>query len=876
MKKIALVVLLFFSFSFAYSMHLKGGWIYYEYLGKGSSTNTSKYRITVNQYLLCTSQGQQIDANVFLGVFDGASNVLEQVITIPHTNTVFEEKKKFDPCINNPPTVCYRIDKYVITIDLSDNNAGYILNVQRCCRIGGIVNINNSQNVGITYTTRIPGIVGGVIVRNNNSPLFAQKDTAIVCVNSFFTFDFSATDLDGDSLSYSFCNGLTGGDPSAMGTQPNPPTNPPPPFVSLSYAGGFTGQTPMGQNVTIDSHTGIISGNAPGTTGDYVVAVCASEYRNGIYIGQTKKEIHINVSNCQLSGAKLKPSYITCNGFDFLFQNESTASNITSYHWDFGVPTVTNDTSNLPKPTYTYADTGAYTIKLKVANSQGCSDSASSVLKIYPGFIPDFSVTGSCFLTPFNFFDATSTVYGFVDTWHWDFGDVSTNTDTSTKQNDQYQYPASGTHNVTLIVTNSKGCIDTITKQINAFDKPVINIPFHDTLICVGDSLKLFSSVSGVVPVYSWSPVSNISNPNIANPTVFPTDTTTYFLNVNDKGCINNDSIKVNVIPFVTAFAGNDTTICRGDSIILNAVTNGLYFSWSPTASLNDAAIKNPLAFPLTTTTYSLLSSVGKCNASGNITVRVVPYPTAFAGLDTAICFGNTTQLNANITGSQFTWSPANSLQNSHSLNPIAGPQTTTTYILTVNDTLGCPKPATDSVTIKVIPPIKAFAGNDTTIVENQPLQLNATGGTIYTWSPTTGMNDPNIPNPIVIITNAPQTIVYRVRVSVPELCFAFDDIKVTVFKTVPSIFIPTAFTPNHDGLNDILKPILAGMKNLRFFRVFNRWGQLVYSTSEIGKGWNGTLSGAEEPSGTYVFEAEAEDYLGNLVFKKGTVVLIR
>ncbi len=873
MKKTALIIILFFACYHANAFHLKGGWIFYEYMGQGSSPNTSKYRITVNQYLLCSSQGGQIDQQVFLGIFDGSNNLLTKEITITLGPTVFEKKTQFDPCINNPPDICYRIDKYVTITDLPDNNAGYILAVQRCCRIGGIVNINNSANVGVTYTTRIPGVVNGITVRNNNSPLFAQKDTAIVCVNSPFTFDFSATDADGDSLSYGFCSGLTGGD--QVNAQPNPPSNPP--FTQLSYAFGFTGQTPMGPNVSIDPNTGIISGTAPGITGDYVVAVCAFEFRNGIYIGQTKKEIHINVANCQLSGAQLKPSYITCDGFNFTFQNESTASNITQYHWDFGVPFINTDTSNLPKPTYFYADTGSYTIKLNVANSQGCRDSATSILKVYPGFIPGFSVIGSCFLNPFNFTDTTFTKYGFVNTWHWDFGDLSSTSDTSNLQTPPpYTYSTSGTKTVTLIVTNSKGCIDTATNIITAFAKPLINLPFRDTLICRGDSVQLRSSAQGLAPVFSWSPLINIINPNSANPIVHPADTIIYILNVNDKGCMNSDSIIVNVIPSISLYAGNDTSICRGDTIMLNPNTNAINFVWSPPSGLNNANTENPLAFPQNTTTYTLNANVGRCNAASSLTIKVAPYPLANAGLDTAICFGKTTQLFAKITGSQFTWAPVNSLLNPNTLTPVAGPQTTTTYLLIVYDTLGCPKPARDSITVKVIPPIAAFAGNDTIIVANQPLQLNATGGTIYAWSPFTGMNDPTISNPVVIITTAPDTITYRVKVSVPEGCFAYDDIKVTVFKTLPEIFIPTGFTPNGDGLNDVLKPILVGMKELKFFRVFNRWGEMLFSTSKTDKGWDGTFGGVKQASGTYVFEAEAIDYLGNIIIKKGTAVLIR
>jgi hypothetical protein len=205
---------------------------------------------------------------------------------------------------------------------------------------------------------------------NNSSPAFAQKDTVLVCYNSPFTLDFSAKDADGDSLSYMFCSGLTGGfnnrndptDPQAA--RPNPPTNPP--YNEIGYSNGFSGSSPLGPLVSIDVNTGIISGTAPGVTGDYVIAVCVNEFRNGIQISSTKKEIHVAVANCTISAASLKPSYITCNGTTLTFENESASSNITSYAWDFGVTTLTTDTSSKPSPTYDYLqsgkDSGTYTV----------------------------------------------------------------------------------------------------------------------------------------------------------------------------------------------------------------------------------------------------------------------------------------------------------------------------------------------------------------------------------------------------------------------------------------------------------------------------------------------------------------------------------
>ena len=294
MKKFLILLSCLFSWLFSYSNHLKGGWIYYEYLGPGSSANTVKYKITVKQYLDCDSRGLQRDQEVFVGIFNNATNQLTRQIQINFSGS---ENPRIDllwinPCISNPPDVCYFIDRYETTVDLPSSTTGYTLAVQRCCRIAGIVNVIGSNNIGVSYTTSIPGTINGINFEKNNSPKFVQRDTVMVCYNGNFTFDFGATDEDGDSLTYSFCPGLVGGGSGNNASRPGAPNNIPisnPPYASVPYNNNnnYSGESPMGSAVMVDAKTGLISGRAPAQTGDYVVAVCASEFRNGIKIGET-------------------------------------------------------------------------------------------------------------------------------------------------------------------------------------------------------------------------------------------------------------------------------------------------------------------------------------------------------------------------------------------------------------------------------------------------------------------------------------------------------------------------------------------------------------------------------------------------------------
>jgi gliding motility-associated-like protein len=335
----------------------------------------------------------------------------------------------------------------------------------------------------------------------------------------------------------------------------------------------------------------------------------------------------------------------------------------------------------------------------------------------------------------------------------------------------------------------------------------------------------------------------------------------------------------VNVTDRVNLQMAADSVICLTDTVQLHPLTNALYFRWSPANALDDAAAQEPKAVPLTATTYYVHASISeKCFADAAITVKPAPYPTAVAGLAGVVCYGSTTQLNASFTGTTFSWSPASSLLNAQTLTPTAGPQQTTTYTLMVRDTTatGCPKPVYDTVVVQVIPPLSVFAGNDTNVVAQQPLKLKAIGADFYQWEPKTGMVNPELDEPVVILNGVDEKVTYRVKGTTADGCIAYDTLTVFVYKTIPQVFLPTAFTPNNDGLNDKLIPVLAGIKKMEMYSVYNRWGHLLFSTSTPGQGWDGTVNGNKQPPGSYLYVIKATDYLDKPIIKKGSIVLIR
>lgn len=396
---------------------------------------------------------------------------------------------------------------------------------------------------------------------------------------------------------------------------------------------------------------------------------------------------------------------------------------------------------------------------------------------------------------------------------------------------------------------------------------------FRDTLICKADSLLLHATGSGI---FAWSPDIFITGANTPSPIVSPPVTTTYYVDLNDNGCLNRDSIIVNVVDHVTLQAMPDTTICTGDAITLDIISDGLQYAWTPASPLSSVTEKNPVAVTSTTTTYEVLAVIGSCSAKENITVSTVDYPVARAGNDTIICFQTPAALHGITDGSSFSWSPQTSLQNANTLNPVAYPSATTSYVLIAYDTKGCPKPGIDTITVTVLPNIKAFAGSDTAVVTGQTLQFNATGGINYKWSPGTGLSATDIANPVAVYAAPSEGIRYTVLVYNEAGCVDSASLTVKVFNTLPTVFVPTAFTPNGDGRNDVLRPIAAGMQRIELFNIYNRWGELVFNTSTSGKGWDGTINGEKQGAGVYVWMVKAIDYTGASYMQKGTAVLIR
>lgn len=419
-------------------------------------------------------------------------------------------------------------------------------------------------------------------------------------------------------------------------------------------------------------------------------------------------------------------------------------------------------------------------------------------------------------------------------------------------------------------------CLDSLPVTIaQAFPDLVVDNAAITPASCTGGADgQVVLTVSGGSNPYSYS-LDGITYQPSNTFTLAPGN---YTITIKDNnGCLATEPAVITLNNTVTLDAGPNENICEGTSFQINAVSNAVSYVWTPDATLTGANTANPVATPAATTRYYVVATTGVCSQTDSIDIAIRPAPVPDAGADVAVCFGKTITLNGS-GGVSYQWSPSTQLTTPANIqNPSLKAKETITYSLMVTDATGCVSLVPDEVKVTVTPSVKIFAGNDTIVAINQPLQLKVVeigtaGVTSYVWSPANFLDDPNSDHPVAILL---QDQTYLVTGTTPDGCEGLDEIKIKVYKG-PDIYVPSAFTPNNDGRNDILKAIPVGIKELRYFSVFNRWGQRIYTTQDASRGWDGRINGAEQPTGTYVWIAEGVDYLGNLVKRQGTLTIIR
>jgi gliding motility-associated-like protein len=418
-----------------------------------------------------------------------------------------------------------------------------------------------------------------------------------------------------------------------------------------------------------------------------------------------------------------------------------------------------------------------------------------------------------------------------------------------------------------------------------------------------GSVLKWVSSLNGGI---TWSDIKDTSNvftaKNLTASTLFRA------IVQNGAACRIDTStaakITINPKPVAGLISPNNLQICL-DQPLLNGLTlsgsSGKIYNWQSSIDQinwinSPPALKDTIqsVVGINGQTYfrAIVSTIGcPSDTSNKVSIGIynVHYPQAIIPKDTTICFGTAANLSATILiGTSYQWVNSSAIFNAGNgvinelpflINAKSAPSKKTDYIISVSNA-GCPNILYDTIHVNVLSALSINAGHDTSILKNQPLQLNAklSDGRFvnYIWTPSLGLNNSTIANPISLLDGSISTLRYTVSAIDSLGCSATDNLLVTVINSGPEIYVPTGFTPNGDGKNDGLKPTVYGITKQYYFSVYNRWGQQIFFTTEIGKGWDGFWNGAAQPSGAYVFVAEGVDFFGKRITRTGTAVLIR
>jgi gliding motility-associated-like protein len=379
--------------------------------------------------------------------------------------------------------------------------------------------------------------------------------------------------------------------------------------------------------------------------------------------------------------------------------------------------------------------------------------------------------------------------------------------------------------------------------------------------VCKGDSVEIYASGG---QTYQWFPATGLSN------AFSPTSKASPIVNTNYKvavyagaNCVDTGFVTVNVREKPVVTVSPSVVMCTGDTIQLNA-GGGVRYQWSPATDLNNPSISDPLVYPVNNSIFKVrVTNAEGCSDSSQVAVTITAKPKPFLGKDTSICHQATLNINATTPSAiSYGWSTGE-------ITPQITIDQPGIYTVSVGIS-GCILPATDTITIERKQAATISLGKDTIICDGDILALSANGSNIdgYQWS--TGSTDS-----VININNGG---LYHLT-AMNSCGSVSDEIAVLTEFCADDLFFPTAFTPNNDGRNDHFRAAyLSGLKVYDYkLKIFNRWGNVVFKTSDVSQGWNGKVDGQQQMSDVFVFIASYKrSPTAPAVTKKGTMTLIR
>lgn len=581
------------------------------------------------------------------------------------------------------------------------------------------------------------------------------------------------------------------------------------------------------------------------------------------------------------SGTFSYTSGYLCNDRAALFQ--VNASNTDSIIYNFGDGVILTTTSN--QVFHSYVNAGLYVPSVRLKNSGGCivpltGTDTIRVDKIKAGFTS--VIQQNCGNTIVSFTDTSHAFFGKTLA-RWDFGDGTNGTGFTIN----HTYQASGIYTVQLIVSGNSGCSDTTTKQLNIH---VNNIPEADIQSvsngCTDQPVLFTGNIQSTDPIniIQWN-VSNGAS-GVSNPFSYafnqPGVYTVRLIAGTVNGCYDTVRKTITIALSPTITVSGSQTICRGNSVQINATgSGGVQYAWTPALGLSCTNCPNPVANPQTTTAYiAQVTNAAGCSVSDTVIVTVIPRLHLNVSPADSICIGESTQLVAS-GAAGYSWSPATSLSNTTISNPVASPTNTIVYRVVGYDGFNC---FTDTayITVAVGQYPKVDLGPDLVLSTGTlyPLASSITNGPIrnWLWTPATDLSCTTCPLPFA---NIKKDIAYSVKVTTPYGCIASDTIQIKTFCAESQVFIPNAFTPDGDGVNDVFMVRAKGIVSVKSLRIFNRWGEVVFEKDNFppnnsSYGWRGTVKGVVSGPEVYVYTAEVICENGSVYSYKGNVSILK
>jgi gliding motility-associated-like protein len=576
---------------------------------------------------------------------------------------------------------------------------------------------------------------------------------------------------------------------------------------------------------------------------------------------------------------------------NFQLQNPNNRYNLSSIQWDFGNGNTSNDGNVAPQGVYTQSD--SFTIKLMVRDTKGCVDTV-----IKPNYVvvsgPDGSLTFSpdtgCLPVEVTF----NATFHNTTTTIWDFGDGTTITDRSLATTRKYTYKREGEFTPSLVLKDDFGCnVNIVSKKKIALSRLYAKLTPDKTLLCSGNGkieLKdsVYSSFNAPITKHVWKIYDDSMKVVGTNVTNFsPGRPGKYFVNYEVQsllGCAVKDTFSLYVYNKPAIAASDDKVICKGEQIEL--IVNGpQHLEWSPTYALNTTNPFYVTARPDSTTKYVIKGyDHPACPAFDTVTVNVRTKIKATAWPDTTICVSDSVLLhvlaeNTSLNVSKITWAPDPSLAlisaNICGCEVWAYPKQNTTYRVTVTN--GACTPLVLPVTVAVTPTPTVTAGDDKMGIRGMEFALDASSPDIvqYTWAPDYKLSCTDCQSPVA---TPDVDTTYEVTAINQYGCKSKDYLRVRVIEDCEGkmVYLPNTFTPNGDGINESLKVMGPGVASVKRFRVFNRWGQMIFESTDPAAGWDGTFNGTKLDPGVYMYYVDVECIDGRKTMKKGDVTLLR